>query len=91
MNPEKIPLNPLPTKVTLGIAEHFRGIGEKIMKFFPFLPTELKQAEVKIESATYGAIIFVLAGFYFIFAVIVTYIFAARLSPENVVVAPLAV
>lgn len=91
MNPEKIPLNPFPTKVTLGIAEHFRGIGEKIMKFLPFLPTELKQAEVKIESATYGAIIFVLAGFYFIFAVIVTYIFAIRLSPENAIVAPLAV
>ena len=91
MDKEKIPFNPLPTKVMLGLVENFRGIGEKVMKVFPFLPKELKQAELKFDKATYGAIIFVLAVFYFIFAALITYIFAVRLSPENVIVAPLAI
>jgi len=56
---------------------------------FPFLKTELRQAELDFDESTYGAIMIVLSGFYFLFAASVGGIFAYRLSPQNLIPASL--
>jgi len=88
MNKKTIPFNPLPMKLTLKLAEHFRGIGNIISSKVPSLETELKQAELDFDKGTYGAIIALLFVFYFIFATFITFIFVQKLSPENILIAP---
>ena len=63
MNKKTIPFNPLPMKLTLKLAEHFRGIGNIIVSRFSFLEKELKQAELDFDKGTYGAIIALLLFF----------------------------
>ena len=88
MNKKTIPFNPLPMKLTLKLAEHFRGFGNIIVSRFSFLEKELKQAELDFDKGTYGAIIALLFVFYFIFATFITFIFVQKLSPENILIAP---
>ncbi|HZX20462.1 MAG TPA: type II secretion system F family protein [archaeon] len=89
MNEPKIPFSPLPGKVIYALAKRLRGPGAKVAKLFPFLKTELRQAELDFDESTYGAIMIVLSGFYFLFAASVGGIFAYRLSPQNLIPASL--
>ncbi len=90
MTETKIPFNPLPTKVTLAMARHFMGLGERLTSFFPGMDVELRRAEIEYDRATYGAIMIVLSAFYFVFGAIITYIFAIRLSPGTTILPTIA-
>ena len=81
----QIPFCPLPAKVMIKQARRFRSIGHNIANAFPFLEHELKIARIKIEKEIYGAIIFMLSIFYFMFGTLIAYAFAQRLLPENAV------
>ncbi|MEK6958049.1 MAG: type II secretion system F family protein [archaeon] len=85
MKTDNVPFSPVPKKLLFNIASHFQGIGSTIAKSIPALESELKQAEIDIRPSIYGAIMFILAIFYFAFGFIVSYIFAQRLAPENAV------
>ena len=88
MNKQTIPFNPLPMKLTLKLAERFRGIGNIIASKFSFLETELKQAELDFDKGTYGAIIALLFVFYFVFGTFIAFVFVQKLSPENIFLVP---
>ena len=85
----KIPGLPLPLGVVLKITPKFRGIGSTVSGLFPQLRKELYQAEIEISAEEYGAIMALMAGFYFIVFALVAYAFARTLAPASAIVAAL--
>ncbi|MFH1391216.1 MAG: type II secretion system F family protein [Candidatus Diapherotrites archaeon] len=86
---QNIPFSPLPSKIILGLANHFRGVGSTISQMFPFLKTELQQAEIDFSKETYGAIIALMFVLYFAFGTLIAAVFVSRLAPEHMLTVPL--
>lgn len=87
MKQTSIPFSPLPTKMLVQFCGRFRGAGARIANAFPYLKLELKQAEIGIDEAEYGAIVLVLSAFYFIWGTALVLFFGMTMFPENALIA----
>jgi len=83
---EMIPFSFLPPKMLRGIARHFFRQGLFISKSFPYLKTDLKQAEMDFGDQEYGAIALILAVVYFLVISIIVFFVAQKFSPENSII-----
>ena len=83
-----IPFSPLPLPVLKSFSQRLLGIGDTISGIFPALRLELKQAEIPLTEKEYGAIIFILAMFYFIMIALISALLLSRLYPAYLYIAP---
>jgi len=83
-----IPFSPFPLYFLKSVSQKFLGIGDFISGAFPALRLELKQAEINLTEKEYGAIIFILASFYFIVIALISALLLIRLYPAFVYIAP---
>ena len=63
----KLPYSLLPVKTLRELSSFFLGIGEFLQNFFPFLKTNLKQAEIDISIKEYLSICFLSSLIFFFF------------------------
>ncbi|MFH1225257.1 MAG: type II secretion system F family protein [Candidatus Diapherotrites archaeon] len=87
MKQASIPFSPLPAKMLLQLCGRFKGMGARITNAFPYMKVELKQAELGVDEAEYGAAMVFLFGFYFVAATIVVYAMGLQFFPENAIIA----
>ena len=86
MMKKALPFSPFPIEVLKHISSKFLGIGESISMMFPYLESELQQAEIPLEKKEYCASMFIISLFYFVIFSLVIAVITNKLAPQYTLV-----
>jgi pilus assembly protein TadC len=84
-----VPFSPFPYPVLKNLSSHFLGIGAMLTASFTGMELELQQSEMPFDRKEYGAMMFVVSGFYFIFVLIFMAMVAYKAAPQMLIFLPI--